>query len=821
MYNVSEKYKAAMKRPVQSFRLTGKIGGKDFTDEDVLKDSVSLTNQCSGSENVQIGQVYTAELNITFMRSLGLQRYSLKGIEIVPKHGLLLEDGTYEDVPLGVYSISEANWTESGLVVRAYDNMSKLDKDCSVTSTNGTIFELASLACKSCGLELAQTEEEFSKMPNGEEIFFLYSDNDIETWRDFISWLAQTAGSFVTADREGKIAFRQYGTEVVDTIDKYHRLSGASFSDFHTRYTGLSCVNIYDKTTTYYAMEKDDGLTYNLGSNPFLQSLIKSSTSSFIGDFLNAIKGSNRKRRAVLDAIAVIDYVPFSVSMIGSPAYDLGDVIQFPDGIGDNDALCCITKFDFKHNNQYSCEGVGSNPALSNAKSKTDKDISGLETEVSSKSITVNRFTNAAKYELASTNTSIMLLRFTSVSACTCLFTATILINVTADNVSLSGIDASGNAITVTADGKAILTLTYAYNNEKLKEHVPVEAMHSGKHIVTIHRAFDAGDDTVNRLELLANVSGGSAYIDVGWIEATVIGQGLSASASGWDGNIEIEEAYTPISIKSDIKIASITESVSAKTKAPAHSTITEVFAGIAINDNDLTIGNMFEDIISRFVITASSINVENAAECTFNRQYVACDTEFKLITEYEYSAVEETIDSGRMTVLDMDFTEFASIGEITLDGIDNKDYLFNNGKFYYGGIFTSDGNSPMTDYEISDNQIKTTYRGTGRSEYTYIGFKTPISKIKNVYFDIDFEGGNNPSCVCLYLGTSYFSTNIVSVPSLVEKPHVRILSGKDYGKYQLQLYFGDEHKTYENVYLIIGLMNITCKIRSIWIETD
>ena len=126
-----------------------------------------------------------------------------------------------------------------------------------------------------------------------------------------------------------------------------------------------------------------------------------------------------------------------------------------------------------------------------------------------------------------------------------------------------------------------------------------------------------------------------------------------------------------------------------------------------------------------------------------------------------------------------------------------------------------------MTDYEISDNQIKTTYRGTGRSEFTYIGFKTPISKIKNVYFDIDFEGGNNPSGVCLYLGTSYFSTNIVSVTSLVENPHVRILSGKDYGKYQLQLYFGDEHKTYENVYLIIGLMNITCKIRSIWIETD
>ena len=77
----------------------------------------------------------------------------------------------------------------------------------------------------------------------------------------------------------------------------------------------------------------------------------------------------------------------------------------------------------------------------------------------------------------------------------------------------------------------------------------------------------------------------------------------------------------------------------------------------------------MIENIISRFTITASSINAENAPLCTFNRQYVACDTAFKLIMEYEYNAVEETIDRGRMTVLDMDFTEFANIDAITLSG--------------------------------------------------------------------------------------------------------------------------------------------------------
>lgn len=763
MYNVSDKYKAAMKRPVQRFRLTGKIGGIDFTDKDILKDSMSLTNQCSGSENVQIGQVYTAELNITFMRSLGLQRYSLKGLEIVPKHGLLLEDGTYEDVPLGVYSISEANWTESGLVVKAYDNMSKLDKSCSVSSTNGTLFELASLACESCGLELAQTEEEFAAMPNGEETFFLYSENDIETWRDFISWVAQTAGAFVTADREGKIVFRQYGTEVVDTIDKYHRLSGASFSDFHTRYTGLSCVNIYDKTTSYYALEKDDGLTYNLGSNPFLQSFINSSTGSLIGDAINAIKENTRKRRAVLDAIAVIDYVPFNVSMIGSPAYDLGDILQFTDGIGDSDALCCITKFDFKYNNQYSCEGVGSNPALSDAKSKTDKDISGLEGQVASKSISVNRYINAQKYALGSTNTSIMLLRFTSVNACMCLFSATILIDVSADSVSLSGTDASGNAITVTSDGKAILTLTYAYNNEKIKDHVPIEALSSGKHIVTIHKAFSADEDTVNRLELLANITGGSADIDVGWIEATVLGQGLSTSAAVWDGNIEVEETYTPLIINSkDLTIGSIAESISAKTDTPTSSTITEVFAGIAIND-DLTIGSMFDEIISRFVITASSINAENAEECTFDRQYVACDTAFKLVTNYEYSAVEQTIDSGRMEILDIDFAQFASVSDVTLSGYtpeSNTLYLYKEGDEctdITGGWAGEGTKNEDNLYPYWNNYSYTLYTN-GKIDFT---------NYKTLYIDIDVlsvytVSGYEPFGAILYIaGKQAMNSNI------------------------------------------------------------
>ena len=133
MYAVSEQYKAAMKQPVQRFRMTGKVGRASFTDDNILSGSFSSTNQCSDDSSVQIGQVYIGELDVTLM-NVNIARYSWKGQEIAPVFGMHLSDGTYEDVPLGVFYIAEANWTLSGVEITAYDGMSLFDKTVSLSS---------------------------------------------------------------------------------------------------------------------------------------------------------------------------------------------------------------------------------------------------------------------------------------------------------------------------------------------------------------------------------------------------------------------------------------------------------------------------------------------------------------------------------------------------------------------------------------------------------------------------------------------------------------------------------------------------------------
>ena len=137
MYQVSNAYKSAMHNRVQRFKIKGKVGDVNFDDSNVLSGSLSITNQCSGSDNIEIGQVYIGELNCTFI-NLDIDGWYEK--EITLSFGQCLGNDIYEYIPLGVFTVSEAENTSSGVVVKAYDNISKLDKNCSSLGTGATPY---------------------------------------------------------------------------------------------------------------------------------------------------------------------------------------------------------------------------------------------------------------------------------------------------------------------------------------------------------------------------------------------------------------------------------------------------------------------------------------------------------------------------------------------------------------------------------------------------------------------------------------------------------------------------------------------------------
>ena len=578
MYPVSNAYKTAMKNNVQRFRVFGTVKGVGFTTENILAGSLSISNQCSGNENIEIGQVYIGELNCTFL-DMPIARYDWYGAEIVLYFGQEVEAGIFEDIPVGIYTISEAEYTESGVVVKAYDNVAKLDKSCNSLNSGAFPYTLAKRACDNCKLKLETTEGDFATFANGRVTLGIYPENDISTYRDLISWIAQTCACFVTASRTGGILFKAYNSKSVDTIDEYNRFSGCSFSDFVTRYSGLSVVNMEKQTTSYYAITPDNALTYNLGSNPFLQIPISHAISTM--------------RQNVLNEIAKIEYVPFKAVCIGNPAYDLGDVLTFTGGIADGEKKSCITKIDWIYGQTFTMQGVGKNPALANGHSKSDKNIAGLISQtVSSETIryTVLRNGTAINISDGQAARSVMFARYLVTSPCHVRFNFEILLTVTPTESSsgqYAGVRATyidgGETIEDTSDystwsnsqnrltvnlqpitsvaGFVQVKATYKADGIEISDRYPIETWAAGKHILTLQYDLDHDDSVSHTFDLWLECSGGSISIAENDGYEVISSTALAADNTwqgtyrGDDDNLYIVEEGTSVAIPDRIRI--------------------------------------------------------------------------------------------------------------------------------------------------------------------------------------------------------------------------------------------------------------------------
>ena len=131
MYPVSKEYQKAISESSRSFFWTGMIttkAGKKYTfrNKDIVKGSGYISRQCSGSSEIELGSVYAAELGISLFSDI--DRYSLEDASITVSFHLKVADA-YEEVPMGIFYIAEANRKIKTLELKAYDAMLNLDKN--------------------------------------------------------------------------------------------------------------------------------------------------------------------------------------------------------------------------------------------------------------------------------------------------------------------------------------------------------------------------------------------------------------------------------------------------------------------------------------------------------------------------------------------------------------------------------------------------------------------------------------------------------------------------------------------------------------------
>jgi len=665
MYAVSDAYKKAIQDNTRSYYWTGKITLSDgteypFENKDIVKGSGYITRQCCGSNEIELGTVYAAELGITLLTDI--DRYSLTGAAITLSFHLDIGEGTYEEVPMGVFEISEANRTIRCLEIKAYDYMLRFDAAFDEKVTNGVAYDLLLLACEACKVELANTKEELAAMPNGGTVLGVYTENDIETWRDLIFYIAQVLGCFAQIDRAGKLLLIKYGNSPVADIPDSQRFS-SSFSDFITRYTAVSSTNVRTKMAEYYALDPDDALTMNLGVNPLLQFGLSETRKMLLTNILNDI--------------SVIRYVPFDSTTIGNPAFDPGDVITFSGRQADAKQITAVTGITIKINGKHSLKCVGKNPRLSQAKSKNDKNITGLVNQIEAGKIVVHSYMNASPYTISSTNTEIVSIEFASNEDTDAQFFASILLDVKADAVDKTG-QAKGT-ITIPAtteggvpttqdetftltwkdDGDAVIEVTYIINDHELTTYYPIETWKSGRHILNLYYPLSGlTANTYNTFRVWLKMTGGSASVGRAQAIATISGQGLSANKV-WDGRLEFSDTMALIrfgGLNASAYTADATTEFLTPTPAAFLDSVPLFRAG------GLAIAAFTDTAKVDPVVVTETINTADKRKMTYSEAYVKVTDKFELQTAYVYKSTENEIDDGRMCSVTVNTEQFAAV---------------------------------------------------------------------------------------------------------------------------------------------------------------
>lgn len=591
MYPVSEVFLSAVQENTRKYEWSGKITTTkgtvyEFTSKDIVKGSGYITRSCCGNSEIELGSVYASEMKITLF--LDVDRYSLEDAIVELYYSLTLEDGSVEKIPMGVFEVSEANRHIKTIELVGYDYMLRFDKSAS-DMTSGYPYDFLSFACEKCEVELAHTKEEIEAMPNGMELLGVYQDGNIETYRDMIFYVAQVLGRVCQINREGKLEVKAYGAEPVVTMEAKHRFT-SSYSDFVTRYTAVYSTNEIDAISEYYCLDPDDGLTMNLGVNPLLQYGLVNTRELVITNILNAI--------------SVINYVPFDSDTIGNPALEPMDVVKFTGGHADDDSISCITSVTYRINGKQTLKGVGKNPLLSSAKSKADKNIIGLLNQVETGKFVICAYENASELIVGADAIRIIDVTFAAIESTSALFIGNINCMVNAEEETVTKeytvshevptVDSIINRVvaitkeeiasevgeTESGDGteettipeveyeitesvvnfpvaekiRPVVTFCYKLDDTWVEDYQPKQKVVDGENILPLLFPMGSlGANSAKRLEVYMLIEGGELVIAPANCKAAVAGSGIASGYTEWDGKIVMEQQFSVLTFPNSV----------------------------------------------------------------------------------------------------------------------------------------------------------------------------------------------------------------------------------------------------------------------------
>ena len=263
-----------------------------------------------------------------------------------------------------------------------------------------------------------------------------------------------------------------------------------------------------------------------------------------------------------------IQYTPATVSMLGDPAYDLGDVIRFQGGIAGGECDLNIMRYDYTFGQRYTVETFGESPASNGAKSKDAKSAATKDSSGSGGKIDFIKYINASEYEFIgeSLNNEIARVKFGVKGKCdveewteikmTTIGTTKIKLHYYLDGDEIT-------AYTVEDTFPAGAAEVYWAESDGLIINTSVSADGTPQTVNYHYHLPDISPDSYHSWIVSMDVLEGEVHIETGDIHEILWSQGMIGTGS-WKGLIEAHDEYPLYPIKGmNIDVGVIEDDVS------------------------------------------------------------------------------------------------------------------------------------------------------------------------------------------------------------------------------------------------------------------
>lgn len=535
--NVSEAFVRKITSYSRTFRAKLVFGDKEITDGIY---SIKTKGGSCADTDLKVGSTVAATADIELEET----SFYFKNKELELYIGLMLDHGSIEYVPYGVYTVRAVSTKDRKTTLTVADRMYRADR---VYKTNLTFPSTADKVVEEiCGTLNVPYDIEGLGLEN---ITIPFTPSAKATMREMLGKLAALAGKNAMFDRTGTLVFKWYEESGFETDYDYIDNPEIDEEDFSIRY--LMCEISSTNTET-------------LGDDKATQGM------SIVNEF--ALTSALEK---VWEQIGGFSYRPVDVKMI------LGDIRLDPWDIfvvnmnGKRIKTICMN-IDFEYDGGLSCT-VSATAPDTDSEYLTPAEIQAqkqAEKEQNNSLLLIEQ--NEQACEVSSSEKRLLGLQFNTQTDAQPYMTATVQIEET-----------SAGVITVLVKTNGSVYSSYR-----------ISAV-DGYNLMSFCTAFLDLPTGSNQMELYILGSADNMGV-VQARQATIIltGNGL-LSRSEWDGTIHANDEFEPFVIEGDreeITIVSFAENLSAKTQYPQLSDIKERLGVIEIKDDEeITISDFYD----------------------------------------------------------------------------------------------------------------------------------------------------------------------------------------------------------------------------------